>query len=174
MINWLVYTIFLQLCTQVLLESMGKSCFKSLPAQGQLCLEESPQRRGGLLAEFLFHSGLLTHISSEVCAHTCVSLYEYKYTHPCTPGTTPALQGTSGSPVTCFGEAELICLVMLCEPQGDGEQVWWDWGVSRPSSSFTLPLWNTPCNINTASHAHTYSYSPFCSFLFLRAILASA
>lgn len=52
MINGMVYTIFLQRRGRARLERLGMSSFKSLPAQGRLSLEESPQRRR-LLVELL-------------------------------------------------------------------------------------------------------------------------
>lgn len=46
MINGMVYTIFLQHRGRAAAKA-GHVIFKSLPAQGRLSLEESPQRRRG-------------------------------------------------------------------------------------------------------------------------------
>lgn len=62
MINGMVYTIFLKRRGRARLESLGMSSFKSLPAQGRLSLEESPQRRRRLvetLSPFLDRSAML-------------------------------------------------------------------------------------------------------------------
>lgn len=124
-----------------------------------------PTETTGLLVEFLFHSGPLTHTHMlavrcmHVNTHTHTHAHMHAHTRPCTqqtftPGTTPAMRGTSGIPVTCFEEAELICLVRRWEPEDDRVQVRWDWAASRPSCSFTL--WNTTYNRNTATHAHLH------------------
>lgn len=103
------------------------------------------------------------HINTHTQAHM------HAHTRPCTqtftPGTTPAMRGTSGIPATCFEEAELIWLVRRWEPEDDRVQVRWDWAASRPSCSFTL--WNATYNRNTATHAHTPALCPrsFCCVL---------
>lgn len=155
--------------------SLGMSSFKSPPLKVARAWKRAHRDDRAISGVSFPFWTTHTHTYAVKCMHIHKHIHVHMHsinTHSCThaftPGTTPALQGTTGIPVTCFEEAELISLVRRWEPEDDGVRAPSDWAVSRPSCSFTLPLWNAPYNINTTTHARLH----FTPVLFVSSLLS--
>ena len=153
MINGGVYTIFHQLWGRARVESLCMSSFKRPPLKVSRAWKKAHRDdraiSGVSFPPWPTHTH--THTTMHICTYTCTANYKHTSLYNIYTRDHPSIAGTSGIAVTCFQEAELISLVRCWVPENDRVQVGSGWVVCRPCS-FTLPLSNAPCRINTTTN----------------------